>query len=73
MATLTINTTTENAIRLASAYGLFLGLTDGNGDPRPATNTEVKTAVIEHLKQITFDQEDRVNKAAVSTPRIDPT
>ena len=73
MATLTINTTAEQDLRLISAYGLFLGLVDGNGDPRTATAAEIKSSIINSIKQVVFDQEHKAEVAAISTAAFEPS
>ena len=73
MATLTINTTAPQDARIIAAYGKFLGTVDGNGDPRNATAAEVKTAVINNIKQVVFDQEHKAALAAVTTTTVEPT
>ena len=67
MATLTINTTAAHAARVVAAFGLQQNL------GRDATAAEVKQQVIEFMKGVVFDQEDRVTKDAVVTPLITPT
>lgn len=52
MATTTITTTAAEDARIATAVGKYLGLVDGNGDPRNATLAEVKTLLMSHLKSI---------------------
>ena len=73
MATLTITTTTAQDLRLVSAYGLFLNLVDANGDPRTATAAEIKSSIINSIKQVVFDQENKVEIEAISIPVFDPS
>ena len=51
MTTTTINTTTEQDVRIVTAFGTYLNL------GREATTVEVKEQIIGFLKQIVHDQE----------------
>ena len=73
MATLTINTTPEQDLRLIDAYGKYLNLTDANGDPRTATAAEIKSSIIGAIKQVVFDQEHKAEVAAISTAAFEPS
>lgn len=74
MATISITISAAHVNRARTAYGKYLNLTDGNGNPRDATAAEVKQDLINRVKQITFDQEDRAaNEARPITEQIDPT
>lgn len=73
MATLTINTTAEQDLRLIDAYGKYLNLVDGDGDPRTATAAEIKSSIIGAIKQVVFDQEDKTAKEAISIAAFEPS
>jgi hypothetical protein len=57
MPTLTINTTANQAQRVAAAFGKQHNTRDASGNPRPATAEEVKEQVIQFLKQAVLSQE----------------
>lgn len=68
MASITITTTGPQDARLTVAWGEFL---------HPGTNAttaEVKAYLIEQLRVVVRNYEDRVNKAGVAAPAsFDPT
>lgn len=69
MATLTITTTTEQDARIVVAFGQRLGL------GRNATGPEVKAAIINYVKSVVLDYEQRAaaNAAAAAVTPIEPT
>lgn len=68
MATITITTDAGMDARLGPAWGDFLH------PGRPATTAEVKAFLIEQLRQVVRNYEDRIAKAAVAAPAtFDPT
>lgn len=67
MATLTITTNANNAARVVAAFGKYLNL------GRNATGAEVKQRVIEFMKSVVWEQENREARDAIVTPRIEPT
>lgn len=73
MATLTITTTTAQDLRLIDAYGKYLNLVDGNGDPRTATAAEIKASVINSVKQVVFDQEHKTDVEGISIAAFEPS
>ena len=73
MATLTINTTSSQDARIVDAFGKYLSLVDGSGDPRNATGSEVKAALINFLKGVVFDQERKTAHEAVTIGPLDPS
>ena len=74
MATITINTTSQQDQRLAPAFGDFLGLRGEDGGPRNATAAEARAYLISHMKQIVQTYEDRIAHAAVPPPAdFDPS
>jgi hypothetical protein len=50
MASMTITTTNPQDARIAAAFGSYLGLKDGNGDPRNANAGEIKGEIIAFVK-----------------------
>lgn len=68
MATVTITTDAAMDARLAPAFGAFL---------HPGTNAttpEVKAWLVEQMRQVVRNYEDRIAKAAVAAPAsFDPT
>ena len=73
MGTFTINTTAPQDARIVDAFGKYLNLTDGNGDPRNANAAEVKAKLIDMLKQVVFDQERKTLQDAIAVSDLDPT
>lgn len=67
MPTLSITTTTEQAVRVAEAYGARLNL------GRDATGPEIKQAVIDHIKSVVLSHENRKKIAALTDEAFDPT
>lgn len=68
MATVTITTTAPQDTRLAPAFGAKLNLGQN------ATTAQVKTWLIEQLRNVVQEYEDRINKAAVAPPaNFDPS
>ena len=67
MPTLTINTTTTQATRIAVAYGSKLGLN------RNATAAEIKQAVISEIRQVVRSYEHRIQAEAITVDTLDPT
>ena len=75
MATLTITTTGAQDTRIIAAMTDRLQPVDGSGDPRNATAAEVKTWMIDQLRNVVHSYETRLANEAASagvTP-IDPT
>lgn len=50
--------------RVATAIGAVLNLTDANGSPRPATQSEVSQFAAQHVRDTTQDYERRQNQQA---------
>ncbi len=76
MPTLTINTTAAQAQRVSVAFGRQLNLrTPDKSAERDATAAEVKSAVIDHIRQTVLSHERDVATQAASdgVPPIDPT
>lgn len=71
MGNLTINTTAPEDVRLAAAFGAYLGLGTGVN----ATGPQVKAAVVNFVKQtvLSYEQQQAVNAAIASTVPIAPT
>ena len=69
-STLTIEIPAADDPRIAEAYGSILNLKDVNGQPRPATTTEIQSAVIAWINQSTQDYEKRKNMATFSPPPL---
>lgn len=68
MPSLTITVTTEQAQRVADAYGDKLGL---NG---PATMADVKSALIAEMKTVVRNYElGRAYRAVTVAPDVEPT
>jgi len=77
MATLTINTTSAQDVRIRAAFGRQLNLVTTDDPPvqRDATGAEIKAYVIEFVKSIVLRQEQRAASqiAADAVSEIDPT
>ena len=67
MATLTINTVTADDVRIAAAFGTYLGL------PGAASGPQVKATVISFVTGIVKNAEERALKDAVTTTPIAPS
>jgi hypothetical protein len=67
MATLTINTTSAQDIRLVDAYGKYLNL------GRNATAAEIKFDIIQSIKQIVRDKEHAFKVDAITLDPFEPT
>ena len=67
MPTLTLNTSSAVSTRILAAPGTNQNL------GRAANAAQLKAWLAEQLKQMVFDQEDRVNKDAVVTARVTVT
>ena len=70
MKTLTITTTTPQAVRIQKALGLHLGLTTEEGVNRLATAAEIKAELVGHLRNIVEAQERAAEVAKVATPDL---
>ena len=70
MASVTINFSTEHAVRIQSALEQTLMLKDENGDPRPATVADLKTYIVADVRQFVRSAERR-EAARVSRVGID--
>lgn len=64
MPVMTITTTAQQAQRAAAAFGKALNLVDANGNPRNATEAEIKAYVIAHLRMLVH----RIEKREALTP-----
>ncbi len=75
MATLTITTTAAQNTRIVKAFGGILGLRDGNDLPRNATAAEVKSAVIDYVKEtvLRHERNEAVQAASDAISPITPT
>ena len=73
MPTSTITYTVAEGQRIASAFGRRLKLVDGGGLPRPATEPEVRAALIAVLKDVVLSEERRVKQAAITDDPFAPT
>ena len=62
MAQIIINTTSAQDVRIAHAFGVYLGTLDANGNPRDATGAEVKHALTTYLEVTTHAVEDAEKK-----------
>lgn len=67
MATMTITTTTEQAARVATAFGALLHL------GRDATAAEVKQAVIAYMRAVVLQYENRQAIAVLTDSPFEPT
>jgi hypothetical protein len=69
MATLTINTTTQDAARVAAAFGARLNL------GRDANMTEVKQQTVQFLREVVqgYEQQEAAKAAIAAVTIIDPT
>lgn len=72
MSTITITTSSQEDERLEQAFGHHLGVTDAQGQPRSATQQEVKTAIVDYLRRVVVDYERAAAIAQVSVPAFDP-
>lgn len=59
MATVTIDLTAAQAQRIGAAFGKWQGLVDGNGAPRSATVAEVRSFLVDRLREVVITQERR--------------
>ena len=73
MATTTINTTTTQDQRLSSAFGILMGLTNGVGAPRGATQAEIKQEVINYLTGVVLQVERQQAQQAITDTSFTPT
>jgi len=75
MPSMTINTTSEQAQRVAAAFGKQLNLVDENDEPRDATAAEIKAATIDYIKTTVLRQEQRAaaQVASDAVEGIEPT
>ena len=73
MATTTITTTAAQDQRLSSAFGILLGLTNGGGAPRGATQTEIKQQVINYLTGVVLQVERQQAQLAITDTPFTPT
>jgi len=62
MGQIVINTTANQDVRIAHAFGVYLGTLDVNGLPRDATAAEVKHALTNFLEITTHAVEDSEKK-----------
>ena len=56
--------------RVEEAYGSILNLKDASGNPRPATQTEIETAIFNWLEGSTHDYERRKNMGSFTPAPI---
>jgi hypothetical protein len=56
--------------RVEEAYGSILNLRDESGNPRPATKTEIETAIFTWLEGSTHDYERRKNMSSFTPPPL---
>lgn len=68
MATVTITTDAPQDARLAPAFGDLLQLRNASGQQRNATGAEIKAWLIDQLRNVVQQYEDKQAKAAVASP-----
>lgn len=68
MASLTITTDAPQDARLGPAFGDLLQVRNSSGQVRNATTAEVKAYLIDILRGVVQNYEDRLAKAAVASP-----
>lgn len=68
MPTLTIDVTTDQATRIATACGKAWGLKNAAGNPRAATLTEIRKFLIDQMKGIVIGIEKQAAIQAVAEP-----
>lgn len=74
MATVTITTTAPQDARLGPAFGDLLQVRNAQGEQRNATVAEVRGWLIEQMRQVVLNYEDRIARAAVPPPSpFDPS
>ena len=75
MPTLTIDTTPEQAQRIATAFGRLKNLREADKTPRDATAAEIKADVIEYIRQvvINYEQDVAMQAASKAVPALTPT
>ena len=64
MPTITLTLSTEQAQRVAAAFGRYWALADPDGTPRDATPAEVREYLARQLKGVVRQQDRRAAQAA---------
>jgi hypothetical protein len=66
--TYAVNIDLADQPRLEEAFGSILGLKDAQGNPRPATTSEIEAALAQWMGGQTSDYEKRKNMAQFTPP-----
>ena len=73
MVTISFTVDDTTVARIAVAVGNRLSLLDVDGNPRPATNAEVKAFIIGYVKQQVRDAETSIERAKIAFTEIEAT
>lgn len=73
MATLTLTINDADVPRLRAAFGLLLGLTNAQGQNRPATAAEVTDWLRGQLKRVVETQERQAEEQKIAVPELTVT
>jgi len=73
MVTISFTVDDTTVARIAVAVGNRLSLLDVDGNPRPATNAEVKAFIIGYVKQQVRDAETSIERAKIAVTEIEAT
>lgn len=71
MPQLLIDVTNPQAVRITAAFGRAYGLVDESGQPRAATNAEVRQRLITFIREIVATQERSAAIAAIMPVEMD--
>ena len=73
MATVTIELDAQQILRLRTAFGTYLDLRDGQGQPRLATSEECRQWMIQRVREIVLAEEKAAAENAIVVDPFDPT
>lgn len=73
MPSITITTSAPQAQRLATAFGGFFTLKDAQGNPRAATELEIKAWIVQRLREIVMQYEHDKEAKAITVAPFEPT
>jgi len=72
MGQIIINTTSNQDVRLAHSFGVYLNLVDASGNPRDATPQEVKHALTNYMEITIHSVEDSEKRAQYASGYVPP-